>query len=70
MPHINEPVDAGLRKRPSKRGGGRHGMDEIAERAEFDQKDFVQEWVAALILESRSRVEWSFGSPTMAMRPP
>src|SRR6185436_1233291 len=67
MPHIDQPVDARMRKCTSNGRSGRNGVDEIAERPKPDDEDLVQE---PLIREIRSRVEWSLGSPTMAIRPP
>ena len=40
-------------------------MDDVAKRAETDDED-----VHPRIRARRSRVEWSLGSPTIAMRPP
>src|SRR3546814_3085105 len=40
-------------------------VHDVSQRAKPDDED-----VHARIRASRSRVEWSFGSPTIAMRPP
>ena len=51
-------------------------MNDVAERAEADDQESRRavahgdRSTLRPIRASRSRVEWSFGSPTMAVRPP
>jgi len=35
---VDEPVDAGVRKRAAERGGGRHRVNQIAKRPEPDNQ--------------------------------
>ena len=64
---VDEPIDPCLRRRPPERRGGRQGVDDVAERSQPDDEDAIH------VFRSRARrslVEWSFGSPTIAIRPP
>ena len=54
MTHIDEPVDRRIGIRAANGRRGRYGMDDVAERAEPDDENLVQE---PLIRASRSRVE-------------
>ncbi len=54
MSHIDQPVDAGMRKRTPKGRRDRQRVNQIAERPEPDDENLVQD---PLIREMRSRVE-------------
>ena len=56
--------------RGRRRGHRRHRVDDVAEGAQPDDQDPHRRRLAVGIRASRSRVEWSFGSPTIAVRPP
>ena len=79
---IHQPVDARLGKRGAHRRRGGNRMDDVAERAEADDQEARRGAGARAAgrggahgrgpetRASRSRVEWSLGSPTIAVRPP
>lgn len=70
---VDDPIDRGVRKRAAKRSSRRDGMNDVAKSAKPDDQKCPQdqsELPLDRIRASRSRVEWSFGSPTMATRPP
>src|SRR6185369_9661564 len=62
---LDQPVDPRRGKRSPQRRHGRNGVNDIAQGAQPDDEDVHRRRRA-----SRSRVEWSLGSPTIATRPP
>ena len=76
----DEPVDPGGRKCAAERRRDRDGVDDVAQRAETDEKEPGQlsRWSlvvghclsVATIFFTRSREAWRLGSPTIAVRPP
>lgn len=66
MPGADQPVNPRRRKGSPKRSGDGNRVHDVAKGAKADEKEVSQ----PLTFLSRSRVEWSLGSPTIAMRPP
>src|ERR1035437_305532 len=65
----DEPVDTRAGERMAQRRRHRNRVDDVAERAEADEQDpSHQSSVVSRMRASTSRVAWSFGSPTIAVR--
>src|ERR1044071_252019 len=77
---LHQPANGGIGQRGADRCGGRQSMQNVAHGAEPHNQDFGhsrlpgnsffgKSFLSRSFL-SRSVVEWSFGSPTIATRPP
>src|SRR5471032_242637 len=62
---LDQPANGSVRQSSANRGGHRQCMQDVAHGAEPHNQDFCHSR-----LLSNSVVEWAFGSPTMATRPP
>ncbi len=66
---LHQPADGGIGKCGTDCGCCRQGMQNISHGPQPDNQDFCHSRLNTSVL-SKSVVEWSFGSPTMATLPP